>query len=67
VTAYRFNQVGGSIAEAFLLAISAPTGSIYYTLNGGDPRQTNLALLYSAPVTLPANAVVKARALSIFQ
>src|SRR6185436_3559112 len=37
---------------------------VYYTINGGDPRQTNQAALYSAPVTLPLPAVVKARALS---
>ena len=51
----------------FQLVMTAPAGSIYYTVNGGDPRRTNEAALYSGPVPLPASAVVKARALSAGQ
>jgi hypothetical protein len=67
VAAPRFNQHGGPMPADFQLVIMAPAGSIYYTVNGGDPRRTNEATLYSAPVTLPANALVKARALSAGQ
>jgi hypothetical protein len=62
VVAPRFNQHGGEIAPGFQLVMSAPAGTIHYTVNGGDPRQTNQT--YSGPIPLPAGAVVKARALS---
>ena len=64
VVAPQFNQHGGEMPPGFQLVVTAPAGSIYYTVNGGDPRQTNQAALYSAPVILPANATVKARVLS---
>lgn len=60
---------GGNIAAGSVLAISAPAGTIYYTLDGTDPRQSQAngaiapgALTYSAPITLNANARVFARA-----
>jgi hypothetical protein len=64
VAAPTFNQHGGDILPGFQLTMSAPAGLIYYTINGGDPRQTNQSLLYTGPVTLPREAVVRARALS---
>jgi CotH protein/chitobiase/beta-hexosaminidase-like protein/lamin tail-like protein/Fn3 domain-containing protein len=64
VVAPGFSQHGGAIAPGFQLAIAVPAGSIYYTVNGGDPRQTNQATLYSGPVSLAPGSVVKARALS---
>ena len=59
-----FNQHGGTIAPGFLLSMSAPAGQIYFTTNGVDPRVTNNATIYTGPVTLCTNTVVKARALS---
>jgi hypothetical protein len=64
VAAPHFNQHGGEIVSGFRLTITVPTGAIYYTINGLDPRQTNQAVFYSGPVTLPLSAVVNARALS---
>jgi hypothetical protein len=61
VVAPSFNQHGGEVSAGFQLVITAPAGSIYYTINGGDPRQTNQATLYSGPIALPAMARVKAR------
>ena len=63
VAAPAFNQHGGAISTNFQLVMAAPVGTIHYTINGGDPRQTNQAALYSGPIALPGNAVVKARAL----
>jgi len=67
VEAPRFNQHGGEMPAGFQLAMTMPSGSIYYTVNGGEPRQTNQATFYFAAVTLPENAIVKARALSAGQ
>lgn len=67
VVAPSFNQHGGAMPTNFQLVITAPTGAIYYTINGGDPRQTNQAALYSGPITLSGNAVVKARAFNAGQ
>ena len=33
-----FNQHGGYVPSGFDLSISAPQGTIYYTLDGSDPR-----------------------------
>jgi hypothetical protein len=67
IVAPQFNQHGGEMPAGFQLSMTAPAGLIYFTVNGGDPRQTNQAALYSAPVTLPASAIVKARALNAGQ
>ena len=52
----------------YALTITAAAGQIYYTTNGTDPRTAYTGapagLLYSAPVTLTATGVVKARALN---
>src|SRR5690606_16944275 len=34
----RLNQRGGQVPEGFLLELTAPNGSIFYTTNGADPR-----------------------------
>ncbi len=57
----------GSITPGALLSLSAPTGSVYYTLNNTDPRAagggvSSAAILYSGPITLQSNAGVMARA-----
>jgi len=58
----------GTIVPGFPLAIEGPAGAtIYYTLDGSDPRLSGgelspAARLYSGPVTLNANTRVVARA-----
>lgn len=61
------SQDGGPIDSGFKLAMGASLGTIYYTLDGTDPRGPGggispAALVYSGPVTLTANARVFARA-----
>ena len=64
-----FGQNGGRIAPGFRLAMTNPNGSgtVYYTLDGSDPRLEGGAIsaraqAYTAPVALTALAtVVKAR------
>jgi hypothetical protein len=60
---------GGPVPMGFSLTISAPAGTTYYTLDGSDPRLAGGgvspgAFVYSAPVSLNANARVFARARS---
>jgi hypothetical protein len=68
VTAPAFNQHGGSVASGFQLSITTPPGTIYYTLDGSDPRMfggaiSGDALTYGgAPITLTESVTVKARA-----
>ncbi len=38
LVAPSFNQFGGTVSNGFQLTISAPAGTIYYTLDGSDPR-----------------------------
>jgi len=65
-----FSKHGGGISPGFKLTISRPsgtTGTIYYTLDGSDPRQygtgtvSPTAKQYSAPITLNETTLVKAR------
>ncbi|MEX2185715.1 MAG: lamin tail domain-containing protein [Pirellulales bacterium] len=63
-----FNQHGGEVSVGFDLTMSAPSGAIYYTLDGTDPRLTGGALnpnavLYTAAVELSDATLVKARTL----
>src|SRR5205823_2878894 len=48
VAAPAFNQFGGDVAYAFQLTMSAPAGTIYYTLDRSDPRLTGGAVASSA-------------------
>ncbi len=62
-----FSQDGGSISAGFALGMSAPAGSIYYTLDGSDPRLSGgnvspAALTYAGAVVLNDNSRVFARA-----
>lgn len=65
-----FNQHGGPVPLGFLLSMSAPTGTIYYTLDGSDPRLSGLgipspaALTYTNPFALRSDTLAKARAWS---
>lgn len=65
VEAPAFSQHGGSFAKGFTLSMSAP-GTVYYTLDGTDPRQPGTGLpvgeLYGGPVPLGMTTLVKARA-----
>jgi hypothetical protein len=72
LAAPEFSQYGGEIAPGFDLTMGAP-GTIYYTLDGTDPRQSALAvgvdesgiapgaLTYVGPITLQTSVTVKAR------
>ncbi len=64
-----FSQFGGAIQPGFQLAISNPAGTVYYTLDGSDPRLRGgalsaAALAYSGPITLNQSLQVRARVLS---
>ncbi len=62
-----FSQHGGAVDSGFNLVMTAPTGDIYYTLDGTDPRlpggviNTAHATKYTAPVTLTQSLRVRAR------
>jgi len=69
IDAPEFNQFGGRIDPGFRLRISAPQGTIWYTLDGSDPRLRGGAVSptarrYTAQIPLTESTVVKARALS---
>ncbi len=69
VVAPTMSQQGGDIAAGFPLTLTAPAGTIYYTLNGVEPISlTGVvapgAVAYSGAITLNADTVVKARVLS---
>lgn len=65
-----FNQHGGLVTKGFELTMAAPGGTIYYTLDGTDPRAqvvgsvSSDALTYQIPVVLTDTTHVKARLLS---
>jgi len=65
-----FSQRGGYVPEGFSLLLSGGTGTVYYTLDGSDPRlpggavNTAKAQVYAQPIRLAATAKVKARCLS---
>ena len=68
IDAPAFSRPGGLIAPGFGLTISASAGTIYYTLNGADPRVAGSGAVSPAatayrgtPVSLRGNTVVKAR------
>lgn len=69
VVAPSFSQHGGNITNGFDVTITAPAGTIYYTLDGSDPRLPGggispTALDYTAPIVLVENGELKARVLS---
>lgn len=69
IAAPSFNQFGGNVPSGFALTLTAPTGTIYYTRDGSDPRVRGgavaaSALTYSSSITLAQSAQIKARALS---
>ncbi len=63
-----FSQHGGSVSSGQAVSISAGTGTIYYTLDGSDPRlaggnlsPTALSITAGAPIVLNLNSTLKAR------
>jgi hypothetical protein len=61
------NQMGGEVVAGFNLTMYAPTGTVYYTLNGSDPRATGgglsaSAIAYASPVVIDKTTPVIARA-----
>ncbi len=67
VNAPSFSQHGGPLEEEDAVSIDAPQGTIYYTLDGGDPREPVSgavaagAIPYTGPLTIAASATLKAR------
>jgi len=66
LAAPTFNQFGGHVPPGFQLTMAAPAGTIWYTLDGSDPRLIGggispAAIQYTGAVTLDVAAQVKAR------
>ena len=65
-----FSRHGGLVPAGFNLTITNPTGTIYYTLDGSDPRVkfsgavSNSAIAYTSPIALHQNILIRARARS---
>ena len=63
----NFEKRGGFVRRDFRLAMSAPVGAIYYTLDGSDPRQRGggispAARQYTDSILLDSSAIVAVRA-----
>ena len=62
-----FNRNGGTFSPGFELTMSGP-GTIYYTLDGTDPRRifsgAAQGTVYGGPVSLTQGVVVKARCMT---
>jgi hypothetical protein len=60
------NHAGGKVPEGFTLTLTGPTGAtIYYTLDGTDPRGPGGAVrgqIYNGPIAVDSNVRVFARA-----
>lgn len=52
---------GLNVGREIALTCDTPNSEIYYTLNGGDPR--DFGVLYEGPITLSDDSVIKAVAL----
>ncbi len=63
-----FSESGGMVTNGLLVSISAgPGATIYYTLDGSDPRAPGgsvaaNALIYSGPIAIASNVRIVARA-----
>ena len=71
VSPVTFNHNGGTVAAGFAVTMSGPAGAtIYYTLNGTDPRPSGGAVpsggggifTYTGPITINSTTRVRARA-----
>ncbi|XAL98279.1 chitobiase/beta-hexosaminidase C-terminal domain-containing protein [Phycisphaeraceae bacterium D3-23] len=70
VEAVAWNQRGGRLGSATVpsVELAAPAGTIYYTLDGSDPRAIGgglsaSAIEYTGPITPGANVTIRARVL----
>ncbi len=57
-----FNQHGGEVDGAFQITISSG-GTVFYTLDGTDPRLSDSAIEYTDGIVLNASATIQTRAL----
>jgi hypothetical protein len=62
----QFNQQGGTVNSGFALLMAPSTATIYYTLDGTDPRRPGGAVApgavrYTGPVRLTESTLIKAR------
>ncbi len=64
VDAPSFSQQGGAVPRGFRLKMAAPAGTIYFTIDGSDPRKSGTAAAYESEVAINASARVKARVLN---
>ena len=67
VEAPTFSHPGGTVEEGTPVTLSALDGTIYYTVNGPDPRGANgaphpQAELYDGPIPITGNTRILARA-----
>jgi hypothetical protein len=63
----QFSHPGGEVVAGFNLTMSAPTGTVYYTLDGTDPRAPGGAVsasaqVYTAPIIIDSTTHIIARA-----
>src|SRR5207247_2565232 len=58
VVAPAFNQQGGDVPPGFNLNLSAPAGTVYYTLDGTDPRLPGGAISATALAYTPTTPLV---------
>lgn len=68
-TAPALSLPGGSVSQGTTLTLGGSGGTIYYTLDGSDPRLvggavSSAAAAYSSPITLAASGKIRARVLS---
>ncbi len=68
VSAPGFSPTGGPISTGEAVALSAPAGEVYFTLDGSDPRRSGGSVSPAAqraqgPVSLEGTGRLKARAL----
>jgi hypothetical protein len=68
-----YNQHGGEVAQGFAMTLGLPpggVGTIYYTLDGSDPRDYGSGALsasaqeYTGPLVLTGSKLIKARTLN---
>jgi len=58
-----FSQSGGHVSGRHNLALSSPTGTIYYTLDGSDPRPSGVPQMQADSVTILVAESAEKRAL----
>ena len=64
LTTPDLGQLGGTITSGFELTITSASHTIYYTLDGTDPRAPGglpAGTQYTTPITLTENTLVRAR------